>query len=100
MLDLPLPVGCQANPTRAAQQCQLPLADEIGIPGSQGNNPGDRQGARLLRRSAQAAAPAKALDRVRLVARQFEFPWLQNHPNLAPWPAPRYTTERAPPPSC
>ena len=69
-------MGCNTCHTRV-------LSDGTVVPGAQGNNPGDRQGAGLLRRAAQAGDSAQALDRVRLFARQFEVPWLKNDPNLA-----------------
>lgn len=49
--------------------------------GAQGNNPGDREGAWMLRRAAQAGDPAKVLERIRDFARQFEMPWLTDDPN-------------------
>jgi hypothetical protein len=57
------------------------LPDGSVIPGAQGNNPGDRQGARMLRRAAQAGAAEQVLERVRGFARQFEMPWLPDDPN-------------------
>jgi hypothetical protein len=57
------------------------LPDGTVVPGAQGNNPGDRQGAWLLRRAAQAGDREKLLERVRGFARQFEMPWLKNDPN-------------------
>ena len=57
------------------------MTDGTVIPGAQGNNPGDRQGARMLRRAAQAGDPAKVLERIRRFARQLEMPGLPNDPN-------------------
>jgi hypothetical protein len=57
------------------------LADGTVVPGAQGNNPGDREGAMMLRRAAEAGDPAKTLQRVRGFARQFEMPWLLQDPN-------------------
>ncbi|MEX2264028.1 MAG: hypothetical protein WD696_18895 [Bryobacteraceae bacterium] len=60
------------------------MADGTVVPGAQGNNPGDRQGAWMLRRAAQAGDPAKVLERIRGFARQFEMPWLRDDPNRRP----------------
>ena len=67
-------MGCNTCHTRV-------LADGTVVPGAQGNNPGDREGASMLRRAAQFSDPAKVLDRVRAFARQFEMPWLADDPN-------------------
>jgi len=67
-------MGCHTCHTRV-------MADGTVIPGAQGNNPGDRQGARMLSRAAQAADPAQVLARMRGFARQFEMPWLPEDPN-------------------
>jgi hypothetical protein len=69
-------MGCNTCHTRV-------MPDGAIVPGAQGNNPGDRQGARMLRLGAQAAGEAKVLDRVRSFARQFEVPWLKDDPNRA-----------------
>ncbi len=68
-------MGCGTCHTRV-------MPDGSVIPGAQGNNPGDRQGARMLRRAAMAADPALLLDRIRGFARQFEMPWVPGDPNL------------------
>jgi hypothetical protein len=67
-------MGCNTCHTRV-------LDDGRIIAGAQGNNPGDRQGARLLRRAARFAPQEKMLERVRQFALQFEMPWLKNDPN-------------------
>ncbi len=67
-------MGCNTCHTRV-------LADGTVVPGAQGNNPGDREGALMLRRAAQFGDPAKVLERIRGFARQFEMPWLANDPN-------------------
>ena len=67
-------MGCNTCHTRV-------LADGTIVAGAQGNNPGDREGASMLRRAAQFADPAKVLERIRGFARQFEMPWLADDPN-------------------
>ena len=67
-------MGCNTCHTRV-------MTDGTIIPGAQGNNPGDRQGAWMLRRAAQAGGAAQVLERVRGFARQFEMPWLSDDPN-------------------
>lgn len=67
-------MGCNTCHTRV-------LEDGTVVPGAQGNNPGDRQGARMLSRAAKAGDPARALERMRGFARQFEMPWLAADPN-------------------
>jgi hypothetical protein len=67
-------MGCNTCHTRV-------LADGTLVPGAQGNNPGDREGALMLRRAAQLGDPGKVLDRIRGFARQFEMPWLADDPN-------------------
>ncbi|MEO8126922.1 MAG: di-heme oxidoredictase family protein [Bryobacteraceae bacterium] len=67
-------MGCATCHTRV-------LADGTLVPGAQGNNPNDRQGANLLRVASRAMGNAKALERVQGFARQFEVPWLSNDPN-------------------
>ena len=62
-------MGCNTCHTRV-------LADGAVIPGAQGNNPGDREGAAMLRRAAQYAGADKILQRIRSFALQFELPWL------------------------
>lgn len=67
-------MGCNTCHTRV-------LADGTVVPGGQGNNPADREGAMMLRRAAQFGDPAKVLARIRMFARQFEMPWLEDDPN-------------------
>ncbi len=67
-------MGCNTCHTRV-------LPDGTVVPGAQGNNPGDREGARMLRRAAQVMDPAKVLARMAGFARQFEMPWLPDDPN-------------------
>jgi hypothetical protein len=57
------------------------MPDGSVVPGAQGNNPGDRQGAWMLRRAAGAAPPEALLTRLRTFARQFEVPGLIDDPN-------------------
>ena len=57
------------------------MPDGTIVPGAQGNNPGDRQGAWMLRRAASGGASAQLLTRLRTFAKQFEVPGLQNDPN-------------------
>jgi hypothetical protein len=70
-------MGCNTCHTRMMQ-------DGTVVPGAQGNNPGDRQGAWMMRSAAQAGDSAKVLERVRGFARQFEVPWVKNDPNRGP----------------
>jgi len=70
-------MGCSTCHTRV-------LADGTVVPGAQGNNPNDRQGALLLRKSAGATGAEKALAQVRSFARQFELPWLADDINHLP----------------
>jgi hypothetical protein len=67
-------MGCNTCHTRV-------MADGTVIPGAQGNNPGDREGALMLRKAANAGGSDKVLERVRGFARQFEMPWLPDDPN-------------------
>ncbi len=67
-------MGCNTCHTRV-------LPDGTIVPGAQGNNPGDREGALMLRRAAQSGDPAKVLERIRGFALQFEMPWLADDPN-------------------
>ncbi len=67
-------MGCNTCHTRV-------MADGTILPGAQGNNPGDREGASMLRRAAQFGDPGKVLERIRGFARQFEMPWLADDPN-------------------
>jgi hypothetical protein len=57
------------------------LEDGTVVPGAQGNNPGDRQGARMLRRAVAVMDAAKVVERIRGFAGQFEMPWLREDPN-------------------
>ena len=70
-------MGCNTCHTRV-------MPDGTVVPGAQGNNPGDRQGAWMLRRAAQAGDSAKVLERIRGFALQFEVPWLKDDPNRGP----------------
>src|SRR4051794_5753450 len=67
-------MGCNTCHTRV-------MPDGSVVPGAQGNNPGDREGALMLRRAA-AASPAEALKRARMFAKQFEVPGLPDDPNI------------------
>ena len=67
-------MGCNTCHTRV-------LHDGTVLPGAQGNNPGDRQGALLLREAARAGDPARVLERARSFARELELPWLPDDPN-------------------
>lgn len=67
-------MGCNTCHTRV-------LRDGTVVPGGQGNNPGDRQGALMLRRAARAGDPAQVLERARGFARELEVPWLPDDPN-------------------
>lgn len=67
-------MGCNTCHTRV-------FADGTVVPGAQGNNPGDRQGAWMLRRSAKFMKPDELLTRLRGFARQFEVPGLAEDPN-------------------
>lgn len=69
-------MGCNTCHTRV-------LPDGTAVPGAQGNNPSDRQGARLMKRMAATAGPGEALERLRGFARQFEAPWVPADPNRA-----------------
>ncbi len=69
-------MGCNTCHTRV-------MADGSVVPGAQGNNPGDREGAAMLRQAAGVAGADKVLERVRMFARQFEMPWLPEDPNRA-----------------
>ncbi len=60
------------------------LEDGTVVPGAQGNNPNDRQGAQLLRKSAAAFGQEKLLAQVRSFARQFESPWIPGDINRLP----------------
>jgi hypothetical protein len=62
-------MGCNTCHTRV-------LRDGTIVPGAQGNNPNDRQGALLLMAAARMMGEEKALARVRTFARQFASPWL------------------------
>jgi hypothetical protein len=67
-------MGCNTCHTRV-------FPDGTVVPGAQGNNPGDRQGAAMLRQAAKFGDPAKILERIRGFARQFEMPWLADDLN-------------------
>jgi mono/diheme cytochrome c family protein len=70
-------MGCATCHTRVLQ-------DGTVIPGAQGNNPNDREGAMLLRGSAQAMGSDRMLATVRHFALQFEAPWAANDVNRLP----------------
>ena len=67
-------MGCATCHTRV-------LEDGTIVPGAQGNNPNDRQGALMLRMAAKSLGPEKTLARVRSFALQFEVPWAPDDPN-------------------
>jgi mono/diheme cytochrome c family protein len=70
-------MGCATCHTRV-------LPGGAVVPGAQGNNPGDREGARMLRMAALFGDRAKVLERTLGFARQFEMPWLPDDPNRQP----------------
>ncbi len=57
------------------------LEDGTVVPGAQGNNPNDREGALLLRSMAAAIGPEKVVAHVRDFASQFEVPWVSGDLN-------------------
>jgi len=57
------------------------LKDGTVVPGAQGNNPNDYEGALLLQASAQVIGREKALEQVHSFARQFELPWVPDDIN-------------------
>jgi hypothetical protein len=57
------------------------MADGAVVPGAPGNNPNDREGARLLQKSAGILGQEKMLAQVHNFARQFELPWLPDDIN-------------------
>jgi hypothetical protein len=67
-------MGCATCHTRV-------MKDGTVIAGAQGNNPGDREGAMLLRASAQAMGADRVVAQVRKFALQFEAPWVENDLN-------------------
>ena len=67
-------MGCNTCHTRV-------LADGTVVPGAQGDNPNDREGALLLRASAKVFGSEKVVAQVQVFARQFESPWLANDIN-------------------
>jgi hypothetical protein len=67
-------MGCNICHTRV-------LMDGTVVPGAPGNNPNDREGARLLRTSAKAIGIEKVVAQVRGFAQQFEMPWLRDDIN-------------------
>ena len=69
-------MGCNTCHTRV-------LADGTIVPGGQGNNPGDRQGAMMLRKAVTPASSAQLLQRMVTFAKQFEVPWVPDDPNRA-----------------
>ena len=56
-------MGCNTCHTRV-------MTDGAVVAGAQGNNPGDREGALMLRRAAKAGDPVKVLERIRAFTRQ------------------------------
>jgi hypothetical protein len=70
-------MGCNTCHTRV-------FADGTVIPGAQGNNPSDREGAMLLQSTAAALGVEKTLAQVRSFAKQFELPWLPDDINRLP----------------
>ncbi|MEO8593505.1 MAG: di-heme oxidoredictase family protein [Candidatus Solibacter sp.] len=69
-------MGCNTCHTRV-------FADGTIVPGAQGNNPGDRQGAMMLRKAVNAASSAQLLARMVSFSKQFEVPWVPGDPNRA-----------------
>ena len=67
-------MGCNTCHTRV-------LAGGSVVPGAQGNNPGDREGAMLLAASAKVVGEMKTLERLRAFARQFQMPWMPGEAN-------------------
>ena len=67
-------MGCNTCHTRV-------MKDGTVVPGAQGNNPGDLQGAKMLGAAARFMAPGEVLKRIREFALQFEMPWLDTDPN-------------------
>jgi hypothetical protein len=67
-------MGCNTCHTRV-------LTDGTVVPGAQGNNPGDRQGASMLRKALAAGHADELLKRLRTFAKQFEVPGLPDDPN-------------------
>lgn len=67
-------MGCNTCHTRV-------MSDGTVVPGAQGNNPSDRQGASMLRRAASSGDAAEVLKRIRSFAGQFEVPGLDDDPN-------------------
>jgi len=67
-------MGCNTCHTRV-------LADGTVVPGAQGNNPNDRQGALLLESTGKVLGDEKVLARVRSFARQFQMPWVPDDSN-------------------
>lgn len=67
-------MGCATCHTRV-------MPDGAVIPGAQGNNPADREGAIVLRNTVQAIGADRALAAVKRFAMQFEAPWVSNDLN-------------------
>ncbi|MEZ5366801.1 MAG: hypothetical protein R2748_31795 [Bryobacterales bacterium] len=67
-------MGCNTCHTRV-------MPDGSVVAGAQGNNPGDREGARMLAMAAKFMKPEEVLERIRRFALQFEMPWLDHDPN-------------------
>ena len=67
-------MGCSTCHTRV-------LGDGTVVAGAQGNNPGDRQGARMLAQAAELVGKERILAQIRKFALQFETPWLKQDVN-------------------
>jgi hypothetical protein len=67
-------MGCNTCHTRVLEDGRI-------VPGAQGNNPNDRQGALLLAAGAKMAGEEKTLARLRMFARQFASPWVTDDVN-------------------
>lgn len=67
-------MGCATCHTRV-------LKDGTVVPGGQGNNPNDYEGALLLQASAKVIGSEKMLEQVHRFAREFELPWLPDDLN-------------------
>ena len=70
-------MGCNTCHTRV-------MPDGSVVAGAQGNNPGDLQGARMLKAATRFMPAEKVLGRMRQFALQFEMPWLESDPNRRP----------------
>lgn len=68
-------MGCATCHTRVLDSGEI-------VPGAQGNNPNDRQGARMIASSVKAMGEEKTLSHLRSFARQFMMPWLSDDINV------------------